>query len=153
MWLSDHFVVPCHIECTHDIFRKKLIWRPCLNFSTFYFQLLLRHDLSKIHMSASVLFLISFRFSVAALKNKYKCDCQPNRALSKSSEGDTSSMVEVKLLRGCESSSFQLISSLKIFLRWNFRFFFSFQPIFGILPWFFSSFCACGLSHLWLLCN
>ena len=38
-------------------------------------------------------------------------------------------------IQGCESSSFQLISSfLKIFLCQNSSFFFYFQPIFGIFP-------------------
>ena len=58
------------------------------------------------------------------------------------------------IIQGCESSSFQLISSvLKIFLCQNFSFIFYFQPIFGILPWFHGVFLtfACGLSHLWLL--
>ena len=57
--------------------------------------------------------------------------------------------------QGCESSSFQLISSfLKIFLCQNFSFFFYFQPIFGILPnfrLFFPFFFVCGLSHLCII--
>ena len=41
------------------------------------------------------------------------------------------------VVQGCESSSFQLISSfLKIFWCQNFSLIFYFQPFFGILPWF-----------------
>ena len=59
------------------------------------------------------------------------------------------------MYQGCESSSFQLISSfLKIFLCQNFSFFFYFQPIFWhfypISRCFSLSF-VCGLSHLWCI--
>ena len=56
--------------------------------------------------------------------------------------------------QGCESSSFQLISSfLKIFLCQNFRFFFYFQPICGILPNFMLfPFFVCVASHTFVFC-